>query len=61
MVSVLTDETIFLEEVFDDFETSKRSFLNIPVLRKDFIVDEFQVYETKAIGADFDVVELQNV
>ena len=50
VVSVLTDEQFFGGS-FDDLNQAKE-VLNIPVLRKDFIVDEFQVYETKAIGAD---------
>jgi indole-3-glycerol phosphate synthase len=50
VVSVLTDEQFFGGS-FDDLFAAKE-VLNIPVLRKDFIVDEFQVYETKAIGAD---------
>ncbi|WP_291097783.1 MULTISPECIES: indole-3-glycerol phosphate synthase TrpC [unclassified Empedobacter] len=50
VVSVLTDEQFFGGS-FDDLKQAKE-VLNIPVLRKDFIVDEFQVYETKAIGAD---------
>ncbi|WP_413531592.1 indole-3-glycerol phosphate synthase TrpC [Empedobacter brevis] len=50
VVSVLTDEQFFGGN-FDDLQQAKET-LNIPVLRKDFIVDEFQVYETKAIGAD---------
>ncbi|WP_291121238.1 indole-3-glycerol phosphate synthase TrpC [Empedobacter sp. UBA7248] len=50
VVSVLTDEHFFGGS-FDDLLQAKE-VLNIPVLRKDFIVDEFQVYETKAIGAD---------
>lgn len=50
VVSVLTDEQFFGGS-FDDLQQAKE-VLNIPVLRKDFIVDEFQVYETKAIGAD---------
>ncbi|MFV0139656.1 indole-3-glycerol phosphate synthase TrpC [Empedobacter falsenii] len=50
VVSVLTDEHFFGGS-FDDLQQAKE-VLNIPILRKDFIVDEFQVYETKAIGAD---------
>jgi len=50
VVSVLTDEDFFGGS-FDDLKQAKEA-LNIPVLRKDFIVDEYQVYETKAIGAD---------
>ncbi|HAD80426.1 indole-3-glycerol phosphate synthase TrpC [Empedobacter falsenii] len=50
VVSVLTDEQFFGGS-FDDLQQAKE-VLNIPVLRKDFIVEEFQVYETKAIGAD---------
>lgn len=50
VVSVLTDENFFGGSIAD-LQTAKKH-LDIPVLRKDFIVDEYQVYETKAIGAD---------
>lgn len=50
VVSLLTDEQFFGGS-FEDLQQAKE-ILNIPILRKDFIVDEFQVYETKAIGAD---------
>ena len=50
IVSVLTDEDFFGGSI-TDLQTAKKH-LDIPVLRKDFIVDEYQVYETKAIGAD---------
>lgn len=49
-VSVLTDEPFFGQglEALD----SVRGILTRPVLRKDFIIDEYQVYETAAAGAD---------
>lgn len=50
VVSVLTDEHFFGGS-FEDLNQAKTT-LSIPVLRKDFIVHEYQVYETKAIGAD---------
>ena len=50
VVSVLTDENFFGGSI-EDLQQAKQ-FLTIPVLRKDFIVDTYQVYETKAIGAD---------
>jgi indole-3-glycerol phosphate synthase len=50
VVSVLTDKEFFGGS-FEDLQQAKE-VLNIPILRKDFIVDEYQVYETKAIGAD---------
>lgn len=49
-ISILTD-TIFFGGKTEDLVDS-RPFLNVPILRKDFIVDEYQVYETKAMGAD---------
>lgn len=49
-VSVLTDEAFFGGTSMD-FSTA-RSLLNIPLLRKEFIIDEYQVVETKAMGAD---------
>lgn len=49
-VSILTDEPFF-GGTNQDLE-SARNTLKIPILRKDFIVDEYQVIEAKAIGAD---------
>jgi len=49
-VSILTDETYFSGCV----ETLQhlRPLSSIPLLRKDFIVDEYQLYESRAMGAD---------
>ncbi len=49
-ISVLTDEQYFGGSL-EDLITVKKT-ADVPVLRKDFIVDEFQVYESRAIGAD---------
>jgi indole-3-glycerol phosphate synthase len=49
-LSVLTDRPFFGGSV-DDLQTA-RGNVELPVLRKDFIIDETQVYEARAIGAD---------
>ena len=49
-VSVLTDSEFFGGKFEDILEV--RNHLNIPILRKDFMVDEYQFYEAKSIGAD---------
>lgn len=49
-VSVLTDREFFGGTV-DDLQTV-RAGVSLPVLRKDFTIDEVQVYETRAMGAD---------
>ncbi|MEA1957307.1 MAG: indole-3-glycerol-phosphate synthase [Euryarchaeota archaeon] len=48
-ISVLTDEAF--SGSLEDLKTVKLS-VNLPVLRKDFIFDEFQVYESYAYGAN---------
>jgi indole-3-glycerol phosphate synthase len=50
VISVLTEERRFAGKLED--LVSVREAVKIPVLRKDFIVTEFQVYETRALGAD---------
>lgn len=50
VVSILTDYDFFGGDI-NDLRIAKE-LLDVPVLRKDFIVNEYQVYETKAIGAD---------
>jgi indole-3-glycerol phosphate synthase len=49
-LSVLTDQLYFGGTVADLQDA--RAATGIPVLRKDFAIDEIQVYETRAIGAD---------
>lgn len=49
-ISVLTDE-MFFQGSLDDLKTV-RGIIKVPVLRKDFIIDEYQVYETRAAEAD---------
>jgi indole-3-glycerol phosphate synthase len=49
-ISVLTEEDYFSGSL-DDLRAAKKS-VDLPVLRKDFIVDEYQVYESAAAGAD---------
>jgi len=49
-ISVLTDERFF-EGKLEYIKKVKES-VSLPVLRKDFIIDEYQVYESAAAGAD---------
>lgn len=49
-LSVLTEEDFFLGSLAD--LKAARKVVQIPVLRKDFIVDPWQVWETRAAGAD---------
>ena len=49
-VSILTDKDFFGGS-FEDI-LSVRNHINIPILRKDFMVDEYQFYEAKSLGAD---------
>jgi indole-3-glycerol phosphate synthase len=48
-LSILTDIDFF--QGADDYLIAARSAVDLPVIRKDFIVDEYQVYESRAIGA----------
>lgn len=49
-ISVLTDKDFFQGDLKD--LTEAREVLQIPLLRKEFIVDEYQITEAKAYGAD---------
>ena len=49
-LSILTDEKYFKGRIDDLIEIKKISTL--PILRKDFIVDEYQIYESKLVGAN---------
>jgi indole-3-glycerol phosphate synthase len=49
-LSVLTDEQYFQGHL--DYIHAVRDVVKLPVLRKDFVIDPYQVYESRAAGAD---------
>jgi indole-3-glycerol phosphate synthase len=49
-LSILTDEPFFQGK--DDYLVQGRAATSLPVLRKDFIIDSYQVLESRFIGAD---------
>ncbi len=49
-LSVLTEEKFFLGKL--EYIRLIKDHVKLPVLRKDFILDEYQVYESRAAGAD---------
>jgi len=49
-ISVLTDEKYFAGH--KNYLTQIRQKVNLPLLRKDFIIDPLQIYESRAVGAD---------
>ncbi len=49
-VSILTDE-MFFGGTLRDIHTA-RPLVNLPILRKDFVIDEYQLYQARIVGAD---------
>ncbi|XMD35049.1 MAG: indole-3-glycerol-phosphate synthase [Candidatus Karelsulcia muelleri] len=49
-ISILTDKNFFLGSSKD--LSKLRKYISLPLLRKDFIIDEYQIIHSKALGAD---------
>jgi len=49
-LSVLTDQDFF--QGHDDYLIQARQAVQLPVLRKDFMIDPYQIFESRAMGAD---------
>ena len=49
-LSVLTDEKFF--QGHDDYLKAVRETVTLPIIRKDFVVNAWQIYESRALGAD---------
>ncbi|MDO8586568.1 MAG: indole-3-glycerol phosphate synthase TrpC [Armatimonadota bacterium] len=49
-ISVLTDQKFFQGAL--SYLTDVKSAVGLPILRKDFIIDEYQIYQSRAAGAD---------
>ena len=50
-ISILTDEKYFQGSI--NYLEEIAEIKNVPLLRKEFIIDEFQIFQSKAFGADF--------
>ena len=49
-MSILTEDKFFLGK--DEYLEQVNKTTSIPLLRKDFIIDEYQIYQSKVLGAD---------
>ena len=49
-LSILTEEDFFMGSV--EYLKEVKKITSLPILRKDFMIDEYQIYESKIIGAD---------
>jgi indole-3-glycerol phosphate synthase len=49
-LSILTDEKFFQGKL--EFISQARELISLPILRKDFLIDPYQVYESRGAGAD---------
>ncbi len=49
-LSVLTDEKFF--QGHDDYLEAVREAVSLPIIRKDFVVNDWQIYESRALRAD---------
>ena len=49
-LSILTEEDFFMGSA--DYLKEVKEITSLPILRKDFMIDEYQIYESKLIGAD---------
>ena len=49
-LSVLTDQDFF--QGHDDYLRAARNAVDLPVIRKDFMIDPWQIFESRAMGAD---------
>lgn len=49
-LSILTEEDFFLGST--EYLKDVKAITSLPILRKDFMVDEYQIYEAKLMGAD---------
>ena len=49
-LSILTEEDFFMGSI--EYLKDVKRITSLPILRKDFMIDEYQIYESKLIGAD---------
>ncbi len=49
-LSILTDEKYFMGE--NNFLMQAKNAVHLPILRKDFIIDAYQIYQSRLLGAD---------
>ena len=49
-LSILTEEDFFMGSM--QYLQDVKEITSLPILRKDFMIDEYQIYESKLIGAD---------